>query len=66
MRDLDAHRSRVEALAGQPGKIKQTDWMDMFFVSDPGGNEIVLAVTDPARHPINLWSAGPTPPAARE
>lgn len=54
--DLHAHRSRVLAWGGQPGEIKVTGWMDMFIVSDPDGNEIVFAVTDPKRHTSNPWN----------
>jgi predicted enzyme related to lactoylglutathione lyase len=53
--DLAAHRARVLAWGGDPGKIQVTSWMDMFTVRDPDGNEIVFAVTDPARHTSNPW-----------
>jgi predicted enzyme related to lactoylglutathione lyase len=55
VRDLAAHRARVAARGGKPGKIKQTDWMDMFVVADPDGHEIVFAFTDPASHSIDPW-----------
>lgn len=57
VRDLAAQRARVAARGGEPGEIKRTDWMDMFTVRDPDGNEIVFAFTDPARHPIDPWHA---------
>jgi predicted enzyme related to lactoylglutathione lyase len=54
--NLELHRSRVEAWGGAEfGEILKTDWMDMFFVEDPDGNEIVFAFTDPERHPIDPW-----------
>lgn len=53
--DLQAHRQRILAWGGTPGDIKTTDWMDMFIVRDPDGNEIVFAVTDPERHSSNPW-----------
>lgn len=53
--DLDAHRRRVAARGLEPGEIVRTDWMDMFFVRDPDGHEIVFAVTDPERHTIDPW-----------
>lgn len=56
VKDLAAHRARVLARGGNPGEIKKTSWMDMFFVHDPDGNEIVFAVTDPGRHSSNPWS----------
>jgi len=57
VKDLTAHRSRVQAWGGEPGEIKATAWMDMFIVTDPDGNEIVFAVTDPGRHASNPWHA---------
>ena len=54
--DLEAHRSRVLARGENAGEIKTTDWMDLFIVRDPDGNEIVFAETDPAHHPINPWN----------
>jgi predicted enzyme related to lactoylglutathione lyase len=57
--DLSAQHSRVTAWGGDPGRIKTTDWMDMFLVRDPDGNEIVFAVTDPERHSINPWNTEP-------
>lgn len=53
--DLKAHRSHVLAAGAEPGEIIETAWMDMFIVPDPDGNEIVFAVTDPARHSIDPW-----------
>jgi predicted enzyme related to lactoylglutathione lyase len=54
--DLELHRSRVVAWdRSSVGEIVKTDWMDMFLVEDPDGNEIVFALTDPERHPINPW-----------
>jgi predicted enzyme related to lactoylglutathione lyase len=55
VRDLAAHRARVVAWGGEPGKIKETDWMDMFIVRDPDGHEIVFAFTDPDKHSIDPW-----------
>ena len=55
VRDLTAHRSRVAARGGEPGEIIERDWMDMFFVRDPDGHEIVFALTAPGRHPIDPW-----------
>lgn len=54
--DLESHRARVLARDGNPGEIRRTDWMDMFLVRDPDGNEIVFAVTDSTRHSINPWN----------
>jgi len=54
--DLQAHRTRVEARGGNPEEIRTTDWMDLFLVRDPDGNEIVFAMTDPERHSINPWN----------
>jgi predicted enzyme related to lactoylglutathione lyase len=56
VRNLDDQYMRVAAWAGDPGEIKRRDWMDMFIVRDPDGNEIVFAVTDPERHGINPWN----------
>ena len=58
VKDLSTHRSRVLAWGGEPGKIVKTDWMDMFMVRDPDGNEIIFAVTDPGHHPIDPWTDG--------
>ena len=55
VRDLAAHRSRVAARGGEPGLIKETDWMDMFIVRDHDGHEIVFAATDPIKHTIDPW-----------
>jgi predicted enzyme related to lactoylglutathione lyase len=65
VRDLLAHRFRVLAWGGAPEEIKTTAWMDMFLVRDPDGNEIVFAVTDPARHRTNPWNTQ-EPAAAKE
>lgn len=61
--DLQAHRSRVLAWGAEAGEIRKTAWMDMFTVVDPDGNEIVFAVTDPARHTSDPWRTGATPAA---
>jgi predicted enzyme related to lactoylglutathione lyase len=53
--NLEAHHARVAARNGNPGDIKKTDWMDMFIVRDPDGNEIVFAFTDPETHSIDPW-----------
>lgn len=58
LEDLEAHRERVVARGVEPGEIRRTDWMDMFLVRDPDGNEIVFAVTDPDRHGTDPWSGG--------
>ena len=55
VKDVQLHRRRVDAWGGNPGKMKQTDWMDMFIVKDPDGNEIVFATTDLERHSIDPW-----------
>lgn len=55
VKNLGAHRTRVAAWGGDPGPIRETDWMDMFIVRDPDGHEIVFAFTDPARHVIDPW-----------
>lgn len=55
--DLRAHHARVRARGGEPGKIIETAWMDLFIVRDPDGNEIAFAVTDPGRHTSNPWRA---------
>jgi len=55
VKDLAAHWTRVAAWGGEPSEIKDTDWMDMFVVRDPDGNEIVFASTDPAKHSIDPW-----------
>jgi hypothetical protein len=65
VKDLRLHRSRVLAWGGDPGELKTTDWMDMFLVRDPDGNEIVFAVTDPERHSINPWNTGSEEAAAQ-
>ena len=56
VKDLSAHRARVLAWEGKPGEIVKTDWMDMFMVRDPDGNEIIFALTDPAKHSIDPWT----------
>lgn len=58
VRDLRVHHARVAAWGGEPGAIRTTDWMDMFSVLDPDGNEITFAFTDPARHSIDPWRTG--------
>lgn len=52
---LKTDRERIAERGTQPGPILETDWMDMFIVPDPDGNEIVFAVTDPSRHSIDPW-----------
>jgi len=64
VKDLRAQRSRVLAWGKDAGEIKTTDWMDIFIVRDPDGNEIIFAVTDPERHSINPWNT--TQPAIKE
>lgn len=58
VKDVQAHRSRVLARGGDAGEIMTTDWMDMFLVCDPDGNEIIFALTDPERHSIYPWNIG--------
>jgi len=53
--DLERHRTRVAAWGAVPGAVVETGWMDYFIVRDPDGHEIVFAVTDPERHPIDPW-----------
>jgi len=53
--DLARHRARVAAWGAEPGPVVETGWMDYFIVRDPDGHEIVFAVTDPERHPIDPW-----------
>jgi len=55
VRDLAAHRTRVAARGGEPGKIERTAWMDMFVVRDPDGHEIVFASTAPGKHSVDPW-----------
>jgi predicted enzyme related to lactoylglutathione lyase len=65
VKDVAAHRSRVLARGADAGEIRQTDWMDMFLVRDPDGNEIIFALTDPEHHSIYPWNTGKpvaTPP----
>ena len=57
VKDLSAHRARVLAWEGKPTEIVKTDWMDMFLVRDPDGNEIIFAFTDTVKHPIDPWTA---------
>lgn len=56
LKNLSAHRSRVLAWGINAGEIKITDWMDMFIMNDPDGNDIIFAVTDPERHSVNPWN----------
>ena len=56
VKNLKAHRSRVLAWEKEAGDIKKTDWMDLFIVRDPDGNEVVFALTDSEHHPINPWN----------
>ena len=55
VKDLARHRARVVAWGAEPGPVVETGWMDYFIVHDPDGHEIVFAVTDPERHPIDPW-----------
>lgn len=54
VRDLDAHRRRVEAWGLTVKSSRETDWMDYIVVADPDGHEIVFAETG-ERHPIDPW-----------
>lgn len=55
VRDLDAHRARLEARDVAVGETVKTDWMDFFIVRDADGHEIVFAFTDPELHGTNPW-----------
>ena len=55
MRDLDAHRARLQARDVAVGETVKTDWMDFFIVRDADGHEIVIALTDPERHGTDPW-----------
>ena len=55
VRDLDAHRARLQARDVAVGETVETDWMDFFIVRDADGHEIVIAVTDPERHGTDPW-----------
>lgn len=55
VRDLDAHRRRVEAQGVEVGEVVRRSWMDFFTVRDLDGNDIVFAVTDPERHVSQPW-----------
>ena len=55
VRDLDAHRTRLQARGVAFGDTVETDWMDFFIVRDADGHEIVIAVTDPERHGTDPW-----------
>jgi predicted enzyme related to lactoylglutathione lyase len=55
VRDLEAHRARLEARDVAVGETVKTDWMDFFIVRDADGHEIVIAVTDPERHGTDPW-----------
>jgi catechol 2,3-dioxygenase-like lactoylglutathione lyase family enzyme len=54
VRDLAAHRTRVEAWGLEAKSSQQTAWMDFFVVLDPDGHEIVFAETGP-QHMIDPW-----------
>lgn len=53
--DVEAQRKFVESNGGEAGDIVHRAWMDFFTARDPDGNEIVFAVTDPARHHGGVW-----------
>jgi hypothetical protein len=55
VREVIRHRARVAERGGTPGEIIETDWMDMFISRDLDGHEIVFALTDPSKHPIDPW-----------
>ena len=55
VRDLDAHRARLEAHDVAVGETVRTDWMDFFIVRDADGHEIVFAFTDSEQHGTNPW-----------
>lgn len=55
VRDVDAHRARVEERGGSPEEVVETEWMDMFIARDPDGHQIVFASTDPEKHSIDPW-----------
>lgn len=54
VRDLAAHRRRIEAWGVEVQGSQETAWMDFFVVLDPDGHEIVFASTGP-RHTIDPW-----------
>lgn len=56
VKDLAAHHARVAARGGEPGDIRNTVWMDMFFVKDSDGNEIGFAYTNPDTHVVFPWN----------
>jgi len=53
--DLEAQRKRLTLQKIPVGQLYERSWMDFFSVIDPDGNEIVFAVTDPARHTSKPW-----------
>jgi predicted enzyme related to lactoylglutathione lyase len=53
--DATEQRSDVMARGGDPGELRETDWMDMFIVRDPDGHEIVFAATDSTKHSVDPW-----------
>ncbi len=55
VRDLDAHRTRLQAWGVESGETHKTNWMDFFIVSDADGHEIVFAITDAERHRTDPW-----------
>jgi len=55
VKDVDAHRRRVVARGAEPGPIRDTDWMRMFSVTDPGGYKITFATTQEGVHKIDPW-----------
>ena len=46
---------KISAQYNNVSEIKETDWMDFFAITDPDGNEIILAETNPERHSIYPW-----------
>lgn len=53
--DVASAYQRISARYDRVGAIKKTDWMDFFTITDPDGNAIILAETDPKRHSIYPW-----------
>lgn len=53
--DVHEHWNLVASGPGNPGEIRETEWMDMFVVRDPDGHQIVFAATNLAKHSIDPW-----------
>lgn len=53
--DIDVAFQKISEKYPGIGELKKTAWMDFFAVTDPDGNQILLAETDPGRHSIDPW-----------